>query len=935
MQDTRTQSATARQRKLSGVLSLCVALALAGCGDSPQELAAKAQDNLQRDEVAAAEIHAREWLKAEPESAAGRLLLARVRLAAGDTASALAEAERAGDFGLTADEVVPVQAEILLAQGNFDEVVVRFKDTKLDTPAARASLQTSLARAFLAQGRADDATAALTAAQALVPGFPAAVEVAARLMGAQGKLADALAKAEALVKQEPSRATAWSLLGDMRAQQPGEERAAAEAYGKALGLRPRLLAAHAGLVQLHERTGDAAALKAQIAAMVKAIPRDPTTLFFSAREAFNERNWSLARERLQPIAFRSGAPAEVLFMAGLVEMQLDNLAQADALLNKALSAAPDSAPPRRALAALNLRAGKLDQAREQLKVLLATNPKDYKAWAMQGDLHARAGNFKSADQALAKAAALKPGDAAVRLSMARARLARGDAEQGLRMLEDVAQADKTGLERDTELVIALVRRGNLDAAQKAVDTMAAKQPKAAVADLLRGRILQVRGDGAGARKAFDAALLKQPAYLEAVSSLAQLDLEAKDTEGARKRYEAFLKANPKSADAMLALATLVRRAGGSRADVLAWLDKAVAASPTDPSVWQRAIDMQQVEGDAPGALARALAATQAVPTDSAVLRQLAALQSAAGEAAQARSTLNRMAQLEPNSAEAAILLGLAHLSEGNLAAAKTQIGRAAELAPDTPPVLRAQLTLALLGDKDPAKARALVLAVQKRKPKQALGWQLMGDVEASQQRWPEAVAAYETALAKESGTGIARQLHAALVAAARTEPASRFESKWISDHPNDAEFLGHAAEMAMRRGDPAAAASWLEQALKLRPADALLNNNLAAVQVELKQPAALQTALRAAELAPTAPNVLDTLAQAYAAAGQLDKALEKQAAAVELAPKASDLRLRLAELYVKADKRSKAKEELQKLLRDGTAPADKAAAERLLGKLNA
>ena len=67
------------------------------------------------------------------------------------------------------------------------------------------------------------------------------------------------------------------------------------------------------------------------------------------------------------------------------------------------------------------------------------------------------------------------------------------------------------------------------------------------------------------------------------------------------------------------------------------------------------------------------------------------------------------------------------------------------------------------------------------------------------------------------------------------------------------------------------------------------------------------------------PNLLDTLAFAYAQDGQIAKAVSHQGRAVALAPGNDDLRLALARLQIQAGDKTAARAELDKLAARGAA----------------
>jgi Flp pilus assembly protein TadD len=143
--------------------------------------------------------------------------------------------------------------------------------------------------------------------------------------------------------------------------------------------------------------------------------------------------------------------------------------------------------------------------------------------------------------------------------------------------------------------------------------------------------------------------------------------------------------------------------------------------------------------------------------------------------------------------------------------------------------------------------------------------------------------------------------------------AAAFATKWMSEHPQDAGFLFHLSEVAGVQGDHAQAEGRLQEALKLRPDDPVMLNNLAYMQVMLKRPGAVATAEKANKLRPEQPYFMDTLAVALGADKQFDRAIELQKKVVALDPKNPMWKLTLARLYLDAGQRAQARTELSAL----------------------
>ncbi|MCB2043585.1 MAG: tetratricopeptide repeat protein, partial [Rhodoferax sp.] len=156
-------------------------------------------------------------------------------------------------------------------------------------------------------------------------------------------------------------------------------------------------------------------------------------------------------------------------------------------------------------------------------------------------------------------------------------------------------------------------------------------------------------DLAGARKAFEQSLALDPVYFPSVASLAALDLGDKNIDAARKRFDAVLAKNPQHPQALLALAELRAREGGTKADVVELINKAVAANPTEKVPRLLLIDLHLRARDHKLALSAAQNAVAAIPDNPELLDALGRAQLASGDSNQALISYNKVAGMVPNS----------------------------------------------------------------------------------------------------------------------------------------------------------------------------------------------------------------------------------------------------------------------------------------------
>lgn len=913
--------------------ALICAWGLAGCfGPDPDKLLASARQYLSNDDPAAAAIEIKSLLKDQPESGVGRLLLGRALLASGDLDGAEIELLRAEKAGVADDELAPDLAELWLRQGRPQRVLDRFRDLALTSPTASAQLRTQVAQALGELGQKGEADLLLAAVLAAAPGYAPAVTAQARLLAERGDTASARRMLRELLDRDPSHAPAWALQGNLLSLPPPALDEAVNAYRKALALRGRLIEAHGGLVVALLRQRDLDAARAQVAAMSKALPASPASLYFQALLAFQAGELQRARELTDLLDRSASANPQVLLLAAMIHQGLGHLEQAETLLTRANALASDMVEPRRELARLLVRRGQSTRALELLGPLLGAQSSDAEALSIAGKAYARMGDFRAANLAMDRAKQLSPADAAYSAAAAVMQIEQGRAEIGLRQLQTTADADAQSIEADILLVTAYMRRNDRAAALAALEKATAKQPTQPMLDFLRGKIHEQGGDLAAARTNYGKALAKDARFRQAVDSLAALDLAQMDFASARKRYEALLKLEPKSASVVMALADVNLRGGERPAQVNALIDKSVQTDPVDVSNWLAALQLQRSLGDPVATLARAQAANTAVPENPLILRQLATAQLAQGDHQQAIANLRRLQQLQPRAAEVHLQLALTLGASGKLDAARAPLATALELAPDSQAVVQAAMAMALQ-DVQPERALKLARDVQRRRPAEPTGWLLEADFEMNRGQKAAAAAAYRQALSKQESPQTAVLLHRALLAQ-DTSLAQQFSVRRLQEHPKDALFLVHLAEQAQLQGRWPEAEARYRQALQIVPDDAPVQNNLAnALLAQGKGSDALAVAQRAVRQAPHLPELLDTLASAHAQVRQWSQAVEVQERALELQPQDDGYRLRLARIHVGAGNKGKARDELARVLRPGGTSPARAEAEKLLSQI--
>lgn len=919
---------TVGQKTLSALL---VALLVVSCSkESPDSMVASAKQFLAKNDQKAAVIQLKNALQARPDLAEARYLLGKALLDSGDPTGAEVELRKARELNHPDDQVVPVLARAALMLHESEKVIKDLAKIELTGSEAKADLQTTVGHAYMLQGKTDLAEAAYHGALATHPGFPAAVIGETRLKASRNDLSGALVLIESALEKEPKMLEAWLLKGDLLLAQ-GNAAAALAAYRKALEVKPDSVAANSAVIRRLLDDGKTDDAGKQLDALKQLLPNHPQTHYLAALMAYQQSDFTKARDAVQQMLKLVPEHPLGLQLAGTIEYELKAYPQAEAYLLKALPKTSPTSVARRVLIATYLRKGQPNKALSTLEPILDKIDNDSNLLAIAGQVFIQNGQIEKAGQYFSKASALDPKNAGKRTSLAMVNLAKGDAEGAFRDLEQVAAADSSN-KADLALIAAHLQRREFDQALKAVSLLEKKQPDQPLTHNLRGTALLGKRDAAGARKSFEKALSLDPAYFPAAANLARLDITDKKPEEAKKRFESVLAKDPKSTQAYLALAEIRGKYGGTTEEVAAVIGKAVTAGPTELAPRLALIDFYLGKKEFKSALSAAHDAAATIPDRPEILDAAGRAETAAGDYNQALATYGKLAALRPDTVLPLLRMAEVEVAAKNKDAAMQDLQKALKIKPDS---LEAQRGIIML-NLDAGRVKEAILVareVQRQRPKEPVGYLYEGDAYATRKAWSDAVTAYRAGLKEVPGNSeLAVKLHAALRAGGSGAEADRVSETWLKDNPKDTRFRLYLAEEASGRKDYAFAIKQYRVLLDAQPDNPAVLNNLAWVAGQIKDPKALEYAEKANRLAPNQPALMDTLAVLLVEKGDkgdIARALELFSKVLATSPQAAMIRLNYAKALIKAGQKSEARTELEQLAKLG----DKFSAQAEVGNL--
>lgn len=847
----------------------------------------------ERRDDAGAIIQLKNALKEDSRMLPALVLLGQAHLRKGEPAAAervLADAEK---LGAARAQIATLQAQAYLAQGKSRAMLEKFGADGLP-PKARLDMLLMRSRAQLNLSQLDAAMNSAKLAEQVAGGAAPALAVQARIHLNAGRPQDAQAAVQRALTLSPNDADALNMQASILHTR-GDLQAAVREYGRALQSKPGNLdarLARTGILLDLQRDSEA---KLDLDYLHKYFAYDPRasylrSLYYSRRG--DEKN---ARVALQWAARTLGllapeflaASDQLQLLGGLTHHALGEYERAKTYLGSYLEKHPRDAGARKLLGSIYLAERQYDRATAMLQPVLRAYPNDAKVLAMLGEAAMRQGNHNKATS-LFQQAAQAHDSPDIQAGLGVSLISAGQHEAGFQALARAYTQAPANTQTAVPYALALLKRGDARQAATVVAGILKREPGNVAMHNLLGITKLAAGDPAGARAAYGAAIKAVPGFYPAQLNLARLDENDKQPDQARQRYLGVLKANPANIDAMLELARL-EEATGRPAEAVRWLEKARSTRGKDTRPLLALSGFYSRHGQARQALDAAKDAQALSPDRPDTLQALAQAQVAVGNGDAARGILRRLVQV------AAFHPG--HLTQ------------AAELQVQVGDVESARYTLskALLSNASYRPAQVLKVRLELRngniaeaeKQVLALGGgvdaqHLLGEIRMAQKRYPDAIATYRAAYAKDASASSVYGLYGALMAARQASEAATVMAAWRSRNPQD-RLAAHAlGEAWLAQKDALRARGIYSELVRTDPKDARAHNNLAHVLLQLGDAAALKHAEQARALAPNQPQVNDTLGWVLVQQGQVEKGLRYLREAALRAPEDTEIQRHLS-----------------------------------------
>jgi putative PEP-CTERM system TPR-repeat lipoprotein len=320
-----------------------------------------------------------------PQDSSARLGLAVSHLSTGQTETAFQELESAArDSPGTQADLILIRSA--LSRREYDKALASI-DT-LEKKQPNTPLASNL-RGLALLGKRDVAGArkSFERAASLDPAFFPAAANLARLDLAAKKPEDAKKRFDAVLAKDPKHVPALLAIAEVRARSGGSPDEVAALIGKAIAASPTNELARLKLITHWLRANDVAKAVTAGQEALAALPDRPDILLALGRAHLAAGNPNQALEQYNKVVqLQPNSPVPLLRVAEAQTAAKDKEA-ALRTLRKALALKPDLVDAQRAIAVLELDAGRLPQAVAMAREVQGQRPKESVGYVLEGDLH--------------------------------------------------------------------------------------------------------------------------------------------------------------------------------------------------------------------------------------------------------------------------------------------------------------------------------------------------------------------------------------------------------------------------------------------------------------------------------------------------------------------------------------------------------------------
>jgi putative PEP-CTERM system TPR-repeat lipoprotein len=833
-----------RYRRFLGVLAVAT-IAIWPLSGHAADYLANARLALQKGDLRAAQLQLLNAVKADPQNAEARFLLARVQFDLGDPVAAEREVRGARDRGYDPHKTLALLSQSMLAQSKFQAMLDEFKPTGKDNQLDSEML---VARGIAEAGlnHTDEAEKDFAASEKLEPTSVQPLLADARLAVARRDADRALKQADAALAVQPKSADAM-LVKAQALRLKGDLVGSAAVLDQAVEAAPDSMQAKLDRASMLLATGKITSAQGDVQAVLAVAPGNVQALYLQAVLQANAKDWHAVDNTLNRINNYLGRIPRAYYLLGVTKRELGQLEQAHDAAARYVAKAPNDLAGYKLLAHIETDQHQPDRVIETLSRIADAGQGDAETYDLLGRAYVAAGRGDEAIKVYQKAETLAPKDVGLQTRLAAARLGQGDVSDAIGDLESTLKLAPTQPMVGEALFFATLATGDLDKAGDVIKQLRTMQGDTPVVQNLDGLLLLARLDLDAARAKFQSISEKSPNFQPAKANLARvLAMQGHDQE-AEKLLGEVLDKSPAAEPALSIMVNMMMQTN-QLAKAIARVERAHAAAPGDLRLAAGLAQLYVRDQQAQKAL-DVTTNTKGGDSDETMLGVRVAALVALQRTAQARDTLQQILKINPASVPARRQLMALYMQSGDYESARNVIKEGFAARPRDYQFYQDYVMIDLkAGGVDAALASADRLAAQDRDFAQARA--LPGDIYLAADRPAAAVKAYAAAFGAAPSSFLVVRLSTALVRDNQPDAGWQKLVEWVNAHPDDLVVLEALTELDINTRRFDVAETHLKLLLAKKPHDAVALNNLAWVYQQEGNPAARSLALQAYILLP-------------------------------------------------------------------------------------
>ncbi|MFT6274023.1 MAG: putative PEP-CTERM system TPR-repeat lipoprotein [Halioglobus sp.] len=560
------------------VLGITLAFSLLACdaGQSSQAYVQSARDYLDVEEVAEAEIELKNALRTDGENTEARFLLGKVYFEKGELLAARKELMLALSAAQASEKVMPILAKVYLGLSEH-EALMELQGSDLSAPS-HATILAAKGLSELANGRLVNALEYTQRAAVVAPESTYARVALARVFASKvgGNSDRAREQLAAIFERDEGNVSAWELLGDIEVSEMNTD-AAVRAYSQAIERGTNTVTEQFKRAVTLINDGQFEAAQQDVDALLETQPKGIGVNY--AQGLLHFRGGRLKESLVNfDIALQSPkAWPQAHFYAGMANMLLGNLEQAETLAEQFYTSSGKSKGASLLLASIKIRKNGFSTAELLLEPIVDFSD-DIEARNLMVVALAGQGRYEEAGLIAAEVVSLQPESAPAHARAGASYYLAGAYTKADGFLKSAIALDDSYLYPARLLSESYLDRNEAEQAVAVVAAYIKKNPESARALLLLARTELQLGKDEKALHAVRQALALQPNHMEGLRIRGDIALAHDNYPEAAEYFQKMLAIEPLNLEGLLSLAKIA----GVKQDAKKmemWLDKAISAHP--------------------------------------------------------------------------------------------------------------------------------------------------------------------------------------------------------------------------------------------------------------------------------------------------------------------------------------------------------------------